>query len=962
MNDVGNVHPAQNTPPLGIEVQVLAFAFSRADALGNTTFYKYRIINKSGTDIEDTYVSVFSDPDLGDAVDDYVGSDGEAGFGYVYNADNADLAYGTPPPAAGYDFFQGPIVPNGPDENGPEGTDTDPDTLGTTAFTYFQNVTGPQGDPNTGEEIYNYQQGLWGDGSTIRAFADGFQEVQGDITKFAFPGDPVTGQAWSEVNSGNGVNPPGDRRFAIHTGPFTLADGDVQDIVFGIVFAQGTSNLNSITVLRTADQLAQTAYDANFELAPPPPPPPVCVEGSATLAPGSGNCLEAVEENGRLTLVWGYPTTSPNFGGQFEVFDALLAGSGVSDSTYNFEGFNVYAYPTQDFEGSDRELIATFDVVNGITEIRDELFDPELGDTRQFVVARGTDSGLEYSFDVTGLTNYTDYYFGVSAYSYSPFSIPKVIESSVSTVTGRPSSLTQGVETQSVQGDTLIVTTASQTGTGGVRARIVDPTRITGATYEVRFFTPLEADGTPAIGATTYSIVNTTTGETVLDGQAFYTQTTETMTDAQGNIVPIAGTGDVFRQGTNVAVVDGFSFDILGPEPGFSDFQLVANASGPLNPVRDGAMDPNGTGFPDGDREVDNLNSPVPGQMSTNNSRWGIHTACSSIVAGQALADCGYETGLFNFVDRTLRGEANNRALRAGDSNYEIRFTGGTDNFAYVYYSNPKALITVPFQLWDVGRTADSADDVRLFPLLNEWPTPLATGTTGNNIYDLGADHPTSGGLNDPQLDRIYWRRPLNEAAGQAGYAAAVAAAQAQGSNYDLTGLGAEIMADMVLVNLNGCTAGAATCNAPRPENGSVFRIVTNNPNQAGDVFRFNTAGLQPTAATAESQQEALDRIAAVPNPYYGTSTYETGNLSRVIRFTNLPEQIATIRIFTVSGSLVQTLRKEGSSRSLDWNLETSNNLPVASGMYLVHVDVEGVGERTLKIGVINRRTQITVF
>jgi hypothetical protein len=127
-------------------------------------------------------------------------------------------------------------------------------------------------------------------------------------------------------------------------------------------------------------------------------------------------------------------------------------------------------------------------------------------------------------------------------------------------------------------------------------------------------------------------------------------------------------------------------------------------------------------------------------------------------------------------------------------------------------------------------------------------------------------------------------------------------------------------------------------------------------------VFTINTADQQLTTPSAADQEAALDAIAAVPNPYLGSSSYETGNLSRVIRFTNLPEQVATIRIFTVSGSLVQTLRKEGSNRSLDWNLETSNNLPVASGMYLVHVDIEGVGERTLKIGVVNRRTQVTIF
>ncbi len=258
MNDVGNVHPAQNTPVLGVEVQVLAFAFDRPDALGDATFYRYTIINKGGTAITDTYVSVFSDPDLGDATDDYVGSDPAAGLGYVYNADNMDgtgagTSYGAAPPAVGYDFFQGPIV------NG--------DTLGATAFSYFQNAqTAGNTDPSDGVSMYNYMQGLWADGSTMRAFGDGYQETQGDVTKFAFPGDPVTNQAWSERNPGAGrpALPSGDRRFALHTGPFTLNPNDEQDIVFGIVYARGSSNLSSITALRAADALAQQTFDADF--------------------------------------------------------------------------------------------------------------------------------------------------------------------------------------------------------------------------------------------------------------------------------------------------------------------------------------------------------------------------------------------------------------------------------------------------------------------------------------------------------------------------------------------------------------------------------------------------------------------------------------------------------------------------------------------------------------------------
>ena len=920
MNDVGNVHPSQNTPPLGIEVQVLAFSFSRADALGNTTFYKYKIYNKSGTDITDAYVSVWSDPDLGDASDDFVASDVESGLGFVYNETSTDgtgdgTSYGFPAPAVGYDFFQGPIVADGPDEG------SDLDTLSTSSFLYSVNGDDNLTDPSNGVEIYNLQQGLFKDGSVIRAFGNGYNQSQGEITKFSFPGDPVTGEAWSEVNPGPGQQPNqgGDRRFVISTGPFTLGDGDVQDIVFGIVFAQGDSNFGSITALRAADQLAQTAYDIDFALAPPPPAPPLCVEGSATLAPGSGRCFEAVEQDGQATLVWGYPTSSSNYLGRFEVFDALLRGQGAADSTYNFEGFNIYKYTSSSFETSTRTLVATYDKVNGITQVIDQQFDPTLGALRDFITARGTDSGLRYSYDIPNLTNYTDYFYGITAYAYNAESVPKINESAATLITVRPSRLTNDSETASQNGTPLTVSSVTQVGEGSIRARVVDPTSVTGHTYEVRFFKPTEEDGTVS-GVTTYSIYDTTTNTVVLDGQAYYAQT-----------------GEAYPQGNNVTVIDGFTFDILGPEPGFKTFLTVANGAGPLDPPEYAA----GTGPSFGDNGFPNLPegltvdpvSPTPAQQ-VGPARW-------FIMQGSIPTDRTYET----FLERVTRAGANFPVI--GGDNYEMRFTGSS--LAYRAFSDGGSL-TVPFELWDVRATNDDpSDDVRLIPYFLENDTP--------DVYDLGTvDHVISGANNDPFTDLIYWRAPVDMSPGQAGYDAYA------GSGTPNTGaVGPEIFARLTLVNWNGGNV-PGPYNQALPETGTIFRIVTTKPNQPGDTFSINTAGTEMTTPTEEDIQRSLDRIAAVPNPYFGSSSYESGNLSSVIRFTNLPEQPARIRIFTVSGSLVTTLNKTSSSRSLDWNLLTSNNLPVASGMYLVHVDIDGVGERTLKLGIVNRRTRVTVF
>ncbi|MEN9441702.1 MAG: hypothetical protein RLZ33_1779, partial [Bacteroidota bacterium] len=42
-----------------------------------------------------------------------------------------------------------------------------------------------------------------------------------------------------------------------------------------------------------------------------------------------------------------------------------------------------------------------------------------------------------------------------------------------------------------------------------------------------------------------------------------------------------------------------------------------------------------------------------------------------------------------------------------------------------------------------------------------------------------------------------------------------------------------------------------------------------------------------------------------------------------------------------------------------DWNLTNNQNIPVASGVYLIHVDVPGVGERIIKSFVAMRTVDL---
>lgn len=238
MNDIGNDHAYSNSQPLGVEVQVMAFA-TAAEGYEKTTFYRYTVINKSPNTIRDLQFGIFADTDLGAAFDDYVGSDSSLALGFSYNADNNDDDnYGVAPPAIGYQLTRT--------------TGFDPALPNMTSFTYYNGGGGVTGDPiGFGADMYHYLTSHWRDGEPL-TFGGNGRDASGTPTDYAFPGDPERREYWSEINSdGNGTaRAPADRRNVQAVGPVTLAPGDSIEVFLSIITAFGTDNLNSVTKLK----------------------------------------------------------------------------------------------------------------------------------------------------------------------------------------------------------------------------------------------------------------------------------------------------------------------------------------------------------------------------------------------------------------------------------------------------------------------------------------------------------------------------------------------------------------------------------------------------------------------------------------------------------------------------------------------------------------------------------------
>ncbi len=247
------------TNPIGLEFQTLVYAFNEAPHLDDVVFKKYTMINKGNYTVEDMYLGYWSDPDLGDMIDDYVASLPAKNFGYCFNATNNDGIYGSAPPAVGYSILQGPIIPGEASDsafyngNWKEGYKNLPMTAFTLYLHFDPRYRDPsQGIPQGAIEMYNNMKGLIWDGEPF------IDPTSGDTTKFILSGNPVTQTGWHEGMPGG--FPPGDRRMILSSGPFNLAPGDTQEIVIAIMTDAGTNNLNSITKLIEKADVVKSFY------------------------------------------------------------------------------------------------------------------------------------------------------------------------------------------------------------------------------------------------------------------------------------------------------------------------------------------------------------------------------------------------------------------------------------------------------------------------------------------------------------------------------------------------------------------------------------------------------------------------------------------------------------------------------------------------------------------------------
>jgi hypothetical protein len=138
---------------------------------------------------------------------------------------------------------------------------------------------------------------------------------------------------------------------------------------------------------------------------------------------------------------------------------------------------------------------------------------------------------------------------------------------------------------------------------------------------------------------------------------------------------------------------------------------------------------------------------------------------------------------------------------------------------------------------------------------------------------------------------------------------------------------------------------------------------VSNPQNNDLPLYKFSTKELATLYGQRRITETYMDSIYIAPNPYYGMSRgYETSQLDTRVKLINLPKK-CMIKIFSMDGTLIRILEKDDVTTYVEWDLKNAANIPIASGMYLIHVrDMEYNTEKTLKFLCIQRPVDVNAF
>lgn len=1066
-NDKGNVKQQSNTDGIGIEVQASAFAYSTKDFLNDATFYNYKLINRGNLSLDSTYISTWTDADLGYYRDDYIGCDTTRGLGILYNGRSVDgdgqvNSYGDRVPMVGVDFFKGPIKY---ERDTVTGT-IDTIQLNMEAFTYYNNDFTVIGNPSNGIEIYNYMTGSIRNG---QRFSNDFKGPntpsvaygEGTLTNFVFPGDPANKDEWSECTCNNPVS---DRRFIHSSGPFRLDPGVVNDITIGAVWVSDVGGCpnTSYSKIRVADDLAQGLFDNNFQTIEGPEAPRLVVR----------------ELDRKLVFYLINDSISTNFQERYGydtadkyTVSSQKAANLSSDSLYKFEGYRVFQLKNRfvtaaeifNDDGELNEEVASevfqCDIQNGVSRIVNYQRNTEISDSTWEAVIKvnGADSGISHSFQLEidqfaqgedkRFVNYKNYYFVAVAYAYNNFADfdatrsdstqdQAYIESAKSagggpievvTVSPNPANGNMGTVLNAAYGDGVKITRIEGRGNGGnglvltdsselealqspynqsiyptyragngpIDVKVIDPVKLQPYDWEL-FIEGVKNNLDTVLGlipdSTTWRLVNMGTGEEIYSERNL-SVLNEQIIEKYGFSVNVRQVLPPSRNqvGGNNGLI---SSDIIFADPSNPWLAGVNDGENQSyqNWIRSGkATDDNRdtickwSDFNTFDT-VDQVYEKLLDRYATTVGTWAPY----GLAANEEKSSCGFgvaygrnnasnNAGIVNIpsVDIVITSDKSKwtRSI-VFEMQDDPTLVGGTLKF------DPKSHPSWNLETDASGRPVYSSDPndtgYSWFP---GYAINLETGERLNIFFgedswlrQHGGDdmlwNPTStlyefpGGTNRNVIfggkHYIYVQNVKYDSCRTFIEESQSTSIQTRLRRFNkFAYVGVPLLNPLVKSQFRSIDEGLVPgdvrirIQVTRPYNEYETDIAGGTLRNSGNpLYSFSTKGLAPISLdenTNANKDDLLDRIHAVPNPYYGYAGYELNRFDTRVKIINLPAR-ATVNIYALDGSLIQRLEKDNPNVSyIDWDVRNNKSLPIASGMYLIHVNADGIGEKVIR-------------
>ncbi len=1080
MNDKGNIHTESGGDPIGMEIRSQAFAFATNDDVNQMTFYNYELINRGTQTLFNSYFGVFIDAGLGNPFDDFVGCDVQRGLAYVYNgnsfdADNAGFkGYGSNPPSAGVDFFEGPYQDNDSIDNAfGIGTDealngigygdgiVDNERFGMRRFLYYINSGGganpSQTDPTSAAHYYNFLRGRWKDNTPFYYGGNGHisdPDVNPSVPcDFMFPGDtdPLgwgTGgnpqPFWTEQTANN---QPFDRRFLQSAGPFILRPGAVNNITVGMVWARGigADPFESVVSLRRADDKAQALFENCFRVLEGPHAPD----------------LTGQEMNNEVLLYLSNNLPSNNENEKYKEFDPFIATTTPNpDKFYRFQGYMIYQLQNNKVSAGDisdptkARLVAQCDLKDSVTRLINFEQNDVLGTSVPAEKVNGINKGIQHSFKITQdafasgntkLVNFKRYYYMAVAYAYNNFkdfdpTDPTLLDGQKLPFLGsrkaaigeirvlemiphnplpeqmgtahyaeygfqpeitRIDGIGNGLNELDItaESENLILQNGKldrltyQANKGPIKIKVIDPLNVAAGYFECK----LNDYGVKPVDSASFTVYR----YDEFNGNLIDSiQSNKTIHIENEQLIP--------EWGISISIKNENYYKVTNPDVEYKLFAEPITSSLTF----ENNSKPWLTTFNDVDNYTPQnwiLSGPTPIDTNLNDPTLGVFNPANYSDFISLDPDQKYEKLVEGGISHFSLVGANVPSFPLQTPSFFLGLNGARDistmarasGVDIVFTSDKSKWTRVPIiELgtdasltigaaekgtlrksasvdkngnsdgagqglgWFPGYAIDVEKGLRLQMAFGEnsmfqaengadmlW-NPTSNQTDQNNTYLMGGQHviyifgENIGNSGCPAYDEnnLYIADKL---------------ATSSSSEY------LKVYRNLMWVmqpKLNP-DFSLLECDARLRVriNKEYTKYAATGENSDRPMYGWNMDGFKTATNNQDAVRSSLDLINIVPNPYYAYSEYERNKVDTRVKITNLPTK-CTVSIYNLGGKLVDRFEKDTEVTFLDWKLTNSIGIPVASGVYLIHVSVPNVGERTLKAFIGMRQLDVQGF